>query len=102
MQSENLKPIEPGCLAVIVKAGDYMVRSEVGKFVKVVELVSRMPNAPKLDANDWWLVEEDINYADSQGHARVPAVREIYLMRIDPDQGQFDEEENEKNLTTEA
>jgi hypothetical protein len=89
-------------MAIVSSLGDFMHPSCLGKFVKVHALIHTIPGAPSLKSKDWWLLEEELHYEDTKGSAMVPAAREPYLTRIDPDEGQFDSEKDDQKTPTEA
>jgi hypothetical protein len=88
-----MKPIEPGCLAVIIRSR----AGNEGKVVRCLEYLGDIP-APNpygcMDSknHDHWLVDKMLNrvsYNTGKIHTRAPYASEHNLMRIDG----YDEEE---------
>lgn len=94
-----MKPIEPGCLAMIVGSE---VAENNGKVVTVIECVgmrSPLLSNPAVGytyyiestspSNPLWLVDKDIKWVSGNGDPFAP---ESLLMRIDGGEEQFQEE----------
>lgn len=84
-----MKPIEEGCLAMIIRS----VAGNDGKIVRVGKFVGEAPLSAWLRGNDNWEVDPPITA--SHGFV-VSYVRECQLMRIDSDEEsneQFEAEE---------
>lgn len=82
------KPIEPGCLAMIIGGCDEMTGSvvTVGEFVGGIEF-NKNGYSYSSDSKDWWDVDQKFNIKTSSGDFQViSSIREIYMMRIDGDQ----------------
>jgi len=90
-----MKPIEEGCLAIIVNDEDQINNGKivrVGKFLGKVTCWSRARH---------WAVDRDIIYPKFIPPLVEKHVDEFYLMRIDGEEFE-DERETEKVLTNET
>lgn len=90
-----MKPIEPGCKALIVRAN---ISSNVGKCVHVIREVKASEYLQEIDAyapNDGWFVSGDIiSLCGEKGFA---SCRHGWLIRIDGDWDGKREELEEEN-----
>ena len=103
---EKLKPLEAGCLAVMVNCGN--TPENVGKVVKCIQRVDFSSKLGEDDLSEmavWWEIDKEVTWNHPKGWyapITIPAAPEVYLMRIDPDDDQFDEETDEEDLTSKA
>ena len=89
-----MKPIEPGCLALIINAPANRIQF-AGKIVKVVRFIGESPAKNALPRNDYWEVEA-IDFILPDEFA--PHASESVLMRIDPDDEIKSETRKEKGV----
>jgi hypothetical protein len=78
-----VKPIEPGCLAIVINLfGDDADMN--GKVVKVVDFVGKPDiNRYGIDAMQWLVLPDE--YWEINWNGATGVIREKYLMRIDDD-----------------
>jgi hypothetical protein len=100
-----MKPIEPGCTAIIIGK----VRKNLGKVVKVHEFVGKLPEGVipgiRVMAHDWWKVDRPLLIAGGNSEnimAKIPYAREKYMQRLDDEEDTFEAEKRSKKEVPEV